>query len=302
MELVSVVIPTKDRVVQLERAITSVFNQSHEQIELIVVDDNSIDETEELIYDLINNKSMNIIYKKNDESQGGAVSRNLGAELARGEYIAFLDSDDEWDPNHLTHSIAYIEGNHLDAAFSDYNLIESAHKIKYFENKYDPNLKLVDLLFMRNIDPRTSTFVFKQSAFNEVQFDNEQKKHQDWDLAARFSKKYRMGCTEASTVSIYHDADNRMSAKMNHEATQYFLNKHLAEVHPNYAIIFLVFLAWRTIVIEGKTKGYKTYKSLIKSVGSKADRIRRKDLIKMQLMILPVFLVRKIDKIIKERN
>jgi len=99
--MVSVVIPTYSRSVTLERAISSVLAQTHQKLEIIIVDDNPVDSewrasTEKLMQKYI--VEPRIRYLKNAQNIGGAGARNVGIKATRGEYIAFLDDDDEYLP------------------------------------------------------------------------------------------------------------------------------------------------------------------------------------------------------------
>ncbi len=97
MPLISVIIPTYNRGWILEKAIDSVLVQEFNDFELIVVDDGSIDNTEEILNNYGN--QINVIHQDN---QGVSAARNLGIKSASGRYIAFLDSDDTWLPKKLT--------------------------------------------------------------------------------------------------------------------------------------------------------------------------------------------------------
>jgi len=98
--LVSVLIPTYNREKLLPRAIDSVINQTYKNWELIIVDDRSTDNTKKLVEQYINGDKR-IKYVVNKHKKGPAGARNQGLELAKGKYIAFLDSDDEWLRHHL---------------------------------------------------------------------------------------------------------------------------------------------------------------------------------------------------------
>lgn len=102
IELVSVVITTYNRVNELKRAIKSVVQQSYKNLEIIVVDDNvdnSISEKVKSIVEAFNDKR--IILKKNEKNLGGAISRNVGIQASKGNYVAFLDDDDEYLPTKI---------------------------------------------------------------------------------------------------------------------------------------------------------------------------------------------------------
>lgn len=96
----SVIIPTYNRAHVLPRAIKSVLNQTFRDLELIVVDDGSTDETENVVRGFQENDER-IRYIRHEINRGGNAARNSGLQNARGRYIAFLDSDDEWFPEML---------------------------------------------------------------------------------------------------------------------------------------------------------------------------------------------------------
>lgn len=96
MDLVSVVIPTYKRSDKIERAIKSAINQTYTNIEIIVVDDNAeFPEERKKTKDIVN-KYQNVKLIENEHNLGGALTRNVGIDNAKGKYIAFLDDDDEF--------------------------------------------------------------------------------------------------------------------------------------------------------------------------------------------------------------
>ena len=105
---VSVVIPTYNRAGLLGRAVRSVLNQSFEDFEILVVDDASTDGTDEVISSL-NDERVKYFY--HGENMGISAARNTGIRNARGKYIGFLDSDDEWLPSKLEKQISCFEGS-----------------------------------------------------------------------------------------------------------------------------------------------------------------------------------------------
>jgi glycosyltransferase involved in cell wall biosynthesis len=104
MSLVSIVMPAYNRADTILRAIRSVQEQTYQDWELIVVDDGSTDGTATLIEGM--DPRMKVIRQEN---RGFVGARNTGLEASTGEYIAFLDSDDEWLPYHLELCIAFFE-------------------------------------------------------------------------------------------------------------------------------------------------------------------------------------------------
>lgn len=114
--LVSVIIPTYNRVDMVGNAIKSVLAQTYDNYEIIVVDDGSTDDTKTLI--ATNFPQARYIAKPNG---GQASARNKGLEYATGKYIASLDSDDLWGESFLTKMVAAIENEHLDFAFANWS-------------------------------------------------------------------------------------------------------------------------------------------------------------------------------------
>lgn len=106
MPTVSVVVPTYNRARLLHRSIESVLSQTYEDFELLVVDDGSTDHTENVAncYD-----DDRLTYVAHEDNRGASAARNTGIERASGEYIAFLDSDDEWLPRKLERQVTELE-------------------------------------------------------------------------------------------------------------------------------------------------------------------------------------------------
>lgn len=112
---VSVIIPTYNRAAWLPRSMKSVFDQTHTDWDLIVVDDRSTDQTKEYVTQL-SQSDPRIRYVSNTRGKGVSGARNTGIDLASGKFIAFLDSDDEWTPNHLADSLAALSDPRLAVA------------------------------------------------------------------------------------------------------------------------------------------------------------------------------------------
>lgn len=108
--LVSIIIPTYNRERFLHRSIDSVLQQTYTNWELLIIDDRSTDNTKNVV-DKYLRRDRRIKYLKNMHKKGPAGARNQGVEQAKGEYIAFLDSDDEWKPWHVKAIIEEFKKN-----------------------------------------------------------------------------------------------------------------------------------------------------------------------------------------------
>src|SRR6476660_9734655 len=117
----SVVVPTYNRADLITKTLQSLLNQQYTNYEIIVVDDGSTDNTEEVVKSLDNQR---IIYVKKNNAER-AAARNYGAAMAKGEYINFFDSDDLAYPNHMSEAIRIIKQHqkpewfHLSYAVAD---------------------------------------------------------------------------------------------------------------------------------------------------------------------------------------
>ena len=115
--LVSIIIPTYNREKLLPDTINSVIKQTYKKWELIIVDDRSTDNTKELV-EKYAKKDKRIRYVVNAHKKGPSGARNQGMELAKGKYIALLDSDDEWFNHHLKESVNVLENGRVDLCTS----------------------------------------------------------------------------------------------------------------------------------------------------------------------------------------
>jgi teichuronic acid biosynthesis glycosyltransferase TuaG len=125
--LVSVVVPTRNRLDRLRRATASVLSQTEVDIELIVVDDASSDGTSLYLADL-QSKDDRVRLLRNPTPTGGAAARNRGIESSRGQWIAFLDDDDEWLPWKIAAQLAVIAKTRQVVACSSWYLLRRPYR------------------------------------------------------------------------------------------------------------------------------------------------------------------------------
>lgn len=106
--LVSIIMPSYNTAKYIGESIDSVIEQTYKNWELIIVDDCSTDNTDEVVAQYDDSR---IIYLKNEKNSGAAVSRNKALRVAKGEWIAFLDSDDLWDTTKLEKQLKFMIDN-----------------------------------------------------------------------------------------------------------------------------------------------------------------------------------------------
>ncbi len=121
MDLVSIIMPSYNTEGFIKETIESVLKQTYENWELIIVDDCSTDNTDQVVEPFLKDKR--IRYIKNAVNSGAAVSRNLAFKKAKGKWIAFLDSDDLWYPQKLEKQIAFMQETGYKFTYTDYDMI-----------------------------------------------------------------------------------------------------------------------------------------------------------------------------------
>lgn len=122
-ELVSIIMPSYNTGKYIAETIQSVFNQTYIDWELIIVDDCSTDNTDDVINPYLSDSR--IKYFKNKTNSGAAVSRNKALKEAKGRWIAFLDSDDLWEPQKLENQIKFMQENGYHFSYTNYKEIDA---------------------------------------------------------------------------------------------------------------------------------------------------------------------------------
>jgi glycosyltransferase involved in cell wall biosynthesis len=183
---VSVIIPMYNSENTIFRCIDSILNQTYkENVSIIVVNDGSTDNSRLLVQEIINNNSSKINIKLVNKSNGGVSSaRNSGLFLVQSDFIAFLDSDDEWLPGKLQRQLEVFNSN-MSISFLG-GLIEEANNNK----KELIEISLSKLIFKNYFQP--STILFKKEIIDKIgYFDEFQKYAEEGNYFIRISKFYK---------------------------------------------------------------------------------------------------------------
>ena len=202
--MVSVVIPTYNRAEIIGRAIRSVQAQTFEDWELIVVDDASEDETEEVVGAF---EDTRIRYIQHVENRGGAAARNTGIRNSRGEYIAFLDSDDEWLPHKLEGQLQVFKENDENVGLVYTGMIRK--KSKYTKKNPPSDSGWIEKkLYLKNVIGSCSVGMIKNSVVNKIgYFDKKLDSAQDKDYWLRISKTFKIEFLKGCHV-LKHERDS----------------------------------------------------------------------------------------------
>ena len=189
--LVSVIIPTLDRPKLLLRAIDSVLRQTHREIEVIVVVDRPDPETASAVQSVGDLRVQLIL---NPHPSTAAAARNAGVDHATGEWLAFLDDDDEWLPNKLERQIAFASGRVPALVSCLSRVVTPTGAYVWPQAIYDNSGPIDEYLFDRRSLFRgsgmiqSSSFLLPRSLFDKVRF-NVESAHDDWEFVLRLSKQ-----------------------------------------------------------------------------------------------------------------
>lgn len=206
--LVSVVIATYNMAQYLGAAVDSILAQTWKKLEVIVVDDGSTDNTAEVMSAYQDDKRIKYIQ---NENQGQPKAKNCGIQNTAGDFIAFCDADDLWEPYKLEHQIPLFDNPNVGVVYSDISNIDE------FNNRYEKPRqhvfhrgKITNNIIMYNFIPFGSS-VFRRSCIEKNGiFDENFRMGIDWDLWLRYSVDWEFDYTDARTY-IYRVWPGQMS-------------------------------------------------------------------------------------------
>ena len=299
----SVVIPHFNRAHLIKNAINSVLEQSFISWELIIADDASHDEIDEVIESYGNSK---ITLVKNSVNLGNAGARNLGARVAKGKYITFLDSDDAYKPDYLKEMYSLIQKNKkIDFAWANVNRIDQVGTIK--PNKFPENWKPkksenIYRYFLKGLYFGTDFgFLISKNGYNEIGgFDENLRVAVDTDFILRCSMLLNYDYTDKILIDTYdHEGERvRNNALKKAEAYDVIYKKHqkTIEVDPVLKNIWFSKMLWLNYHAKRTLEARKYFKYFIKE---KRIKVCAKALI---FELLPYSLAKDIHVVISKLN
>lgn len=203
--LVSIIMPSYNTGKYIADSIRSVLEQTYTNWELLIVDDCSDDDTDEVVKGFNDTR---IKYFKNEKNSGAAVSRNRALREAKGKWIAFLDSDDLWLPEKLEKQIGFMEENGYKFTYTDYREVyPDGHESPYINTA--PN-KITKRILYRYCYFSTITVMYNRDAIGLIQIADI-KKNNDyamWFKAIEKTDFYRF----PEMLSIYCKRENSISS------------------------------------------------------------------------------------------
>ena len=232
--LVSVVIPTYNRADLIMRAINSVRSQSYSNIEIIAIDDCSPDNTAEVVQGI---KDDRLTYYRHNTNQGGSAARNTGIEKAKGEYIAFLDSDDVWLPQKLALQLEAIALATDDNPVVSYTKFQKSDRVFYQPSVLprrgkQPQETIADYLWLGGGETLTSTLLVSRSLATSYLFPTHLHKHQDLDFVLGLESQGATFIFVPQVLTIWHNEPrgDRISRRTNYQISLDWIESHREQI------------------------------------------------------------------------
>ena len=240
---VSVIIPTYNRGDIIGNSIKSVLNQTYKNLEVIVVDDGSTDNTFQEINKIKDNR---IIYIKLENNTGGANARNIGIKNASGQFISFQDSDDIFYPNKIEIQLKNIINKRSDFDFCKIKVFHNSSYTYLIPNEKQEksilNNSIFDELISRGNFISTQAIIIRAKFMKKYSFDPQMPRLQDYDIILRMIPQVKISYTNEILVDLHlQNYSLTRSNKKLKKAVYILLNKKY-DFNKNQTILFSKYL------------------------------------------------------------
>jgi glycosyltransferase involved in cell wall biosynthesis len=310
---VSVIIPTYNRALYLLEAIESVLMQTYDDIEIIVIDDGSTDDTRDKL-----KPYQNSIRYKYIENGGPARARNVGMQMATGRYIAFLDSDDLYYPYKIKIQADFLD-IHEDiamvssefSAFNDNRLLDEFHLQKYhrsayadseatYDNIYSKSTSMADAgLSLKGWEDRrvyigdvfdkyydelilsTNTVMFRKSLLKSVEPQHEPYWFfEDYEFVLRIAKSHRVAFIDVPTYKLRYHAAQLSTTRNKPNGSEILIKKHtnLLEIAERHGLHDSDYYSRNKAAVDKKLGGLNRALAITLMKTGKCTKLARKHL------------------------
>ena len=228
---ISVVLPTRNRAATLDRAVRSVLGQTWRDLELIVVDDGSSDDTRAVLNALRGEANLTVLHL--GEGRGCAAARNVGVDTSRGHWLAFQDSDDEWHPDHLAAAIATAAEAGADVVYGDLRRV-ARNGTETLSPA--PEMRVGRLIDERRKDYQAegigiqSSLIQREALAEAGTFDERLGRYIDLDVFARLALTRKFAKTGRARVRYYAGPGISTDRKALVDARRLLMEKHAARL------------------------------------------------------------------------
>jgi glycosyltransferase involved in cell wall biosynthesis len=223
----AVIVPTRDRTRRLEDALTSIENQTYDNVEIVVIDGGDGDKVPESVAAVQRrNTNIDVHYVNNENPVGVSAARNQGIELADSEYIAFLDDDDRWHPEKIERQVNKIQhSGDFDAIYCGFRsrTDDGTHIHTKIPSKEGD---IFEDLLVRDIIGPPSTVVVDRMVLEDVgNFRESLVHHEDWEFYLRLARDHKIGCISSPLVErTVHSGSESYNVENQKRAGEKILN------------------------------------------------------------------------------
>jgi glycosyltransferase involved in cell wall biosynthesis len=232
---ISVIIPTKNRPIMLKKAIKSVLLQTIRCHELIVIDDNTDHTVLSEIKQAFGQQALSVLHTGGN--RGGGYARNLGIDAAKGDFVAFLDDDDEWIDTKIEKQMVCMNGD-AELFYSGRNIWKQNCKKPRYSFHAPSSDDHYKSIMIQNFIGSTSTVIIKKEVLQEVGgFDSNLLALQDYDLYIRILKRYRVNWVNEALINYYdHHTGDQVSGNREFflQAVAYLKKKYHCDPYYKY--------------------------------------------------------------------
>lgn len=240
--LVSIIVPTYNACEYIQQTISSVLFQTYHNWELLIIDDCSSDNTISIVKEFAESNPRIRYFSTNQNTGSPSQPRNIGIEQAKGDYIAFLDSDDIWLPNKLEEQLAFMQEYGYDFVYSNYEKMSWDGKREQRIVKVKGSASYKDILKTNEIP--CLTVLLRRELLNDVRFKSVP--DEDcvcWlDILKKGYKAYNTGKVHA----VYREAkQSRSSNKFKMFKERWYILRDIEKVSFVPAVYYLTIYAFR---------------------------------------------------------
>jgi glycosyltransferase involved in cell wall biosynthesis len=251
----SVVIPLYNKANYIQNCLKSVLKQTHKEFEVILVNDGSTDGSEAVV-ERFQDSRIRLVHQEN---KGASAARNKGVSLAKHEWIALIDADDYWYPNHLEGLQNTIEQfPKADVVCNNYEILLEKDYVKHptFSIEYPLKAQYIKDYFKGSlIDPIawTSALSFTSSIFKKVgEFDTNIKSGQDIDLMVKFGLAATIAFNPKVTMRYHRKTENNLSDDTGLKEKLSYIDNHRSEEKKNPSLHHYMDINRFSLAIQAK--------------------------------------------------
>lgn len=258
----SVIVPVFNREATVERCITSVLNQSFAELELLLIDDGSTDNSIDTIHRFINiDPRVKFFPRPSNRQKGANACRNIGVEKAEGSFVSFLDSDDQWSPDRLMHAYEFVVKNDPEAVYSGALIDDGRKRTPRKSKQIKIGASPADFILSPDNFAQTSTLLVKKEIALEIKFDESLRRNQDYDFFIRLGLKYHWTYLDSPQDVIVYWLINE-KRNLSFDSNIRFYKTHEGRIRDKNIAVRFLYNNWLAARKEG-SQYKKTFKSMM---------------------------------------